>query len=285
MKKIIKSKKCGFCMGVKNAFTKSLDSLEKYKNVCCYGEIVHNRFALETLIERGIKIIADINEIINDDTIENVVVRAHGITPGEERLLRSNKNVIDLTCPNVKKIQIVAQKYSNDDYFVIILGKKDHPEVKGIAGYCSDKLLIIKNISEIKAIEDIYDKYDKIAFISQTTANPNDFDAIVEYFHKYYPKIEINNTLCKAPINIQNETISLAQKADVMLIIGDKKSANTTALFDISRSYCESYFIETINDLESINLERFETIGVSGGSSTPQKQIEDIEKYLNKKYP
>lgn len=283
MKKIIKSKKCGFCMGVKNAFTKSLDSLEKYKNVCCYGEIVHNRFALETLIDSGIKIITDINEIIKDDTIENVVVRAHGITPDEEKRLKANKNVIDLTCPNVKKIQILAQKYTNDDYYIIILGKKDHPEVKGISGYCSDKFLIIKDISEINAIEEIYDKYDKIAFISQTTANPNDFDAIIERFHEYYPRIEINNTLCKAPINIQNETISLAQKADVMLIIGDKKSANTTALFDISKTYCKSYFIETINDLKSIDLDQYETIGISGGSSTPQRQIEAIEEYLNKK--
>jgi len=270
-------------MGVKNAFTKSLDSLEKYKNVCCYGEIVHNRFALETLIDSGIKIITDINEIIKDDTIENVVVRAHGITPDEEKRLKANKNVIDLTCPNVKKIQILAQKYTNDDYYIIILGKKDHPEVKGISGYCSDKFLIIKDISEINAIEEIYDKYDKIAFISQTTANPNDFGAIIERFHEFYPKIEINNTLCKAPINIQNETISLAQKADVMLIIGDKKSANTTALFDISKTYCKSYFIETINDLKSIDLDQYETIGISGGSSTPQRQIEEIEEYLYKK--
>lgn len=272
-------------MGVKNAFTKSLDSLEKYKKVCCYGEIVHNRFALENLIDSGIKIINDINEIINDDTIDNVVVRAHGITPDEERRLRLNKNVIDLTCPNVKKIQILAENYKNDDYFIIILGKKDHPEVKGISGYCSNKYLIIKNISEIEEVKEIYDQYNKIAFISQTTANPNDFDAIIEYFHNYYPKIEINNTLCKAPINIQNETIYLAQKADVMLIIGDKKSANTTALFDISKTYCKSYFIETINDLESIDLDQYETIGISGGSSTPQRQIEAIEEYLNKKYP
>jgi 4-hydroxy-3-methylbut-2-enyl diphosphate reductase IspH len=112
-KEIIIANHAGYCMGVKNAFLKSYEIAEKYKNICIYGEMVHNKFALESLYRKGIIIKNDLNDIINDPDIKNVIIRAHGISPYEEELLKkSSKNIFDLTCPKVKKVQLLAKKLS-----------------------------------------------------------------------------------------------------------------------------------------------------------------------------
>ena len=269
-------------MGVKNAFTKSIEFSQNHNQICCYGEIVHNRFALESLYNSGIKVLHNIDDIVNNDEIYNVIIRAHGIPPDEELKIRNKKNIVDLTCPKVKSVQMLAKQLADEDYFIIILGKTNHPEVKGICGYCPEKHIVIKNITELKDNLSILYNNKKLSLICQTTANPKDFSEISEFISNNQINLKINNTLCNAPILIQEETIALAKKVDLMIIVGDKQSANTTTLYELSKNICQSIFVETINDIKGVNISNYNIIGLSGGSSTPQSQIDDIKNYLEK---
>ncbi len=269
-------------MGVKNAFVKSYQIAESYTNVCMFGEIVHNRFAIAKLFEKGVILKKDLEDIINDSNIKNVIIRAHGIPPfQEEKLKQSGKNIFDLTCPKVKRVQLLARELTNKGYDIIILGKKDHPEIIGISGYCNNNCNIINNIDEFKNLKIINDK--KYCFIAQTTSDPLIFDEIADYIKKNYHNIEIKNTLCRAPILIQEDTIKLAKEVDIMLVVGDKMSANTTTLFNLSSKYTTTYFVETSSDVKDIDFTN-KVIGITGGSSTPWWQIEEISDYLRRKY-
>ena len=157
--------------------------------------MVHNKYALNTLYDKGIIHKDDIDDIIDDKDIEIVIIRAHGVSPQEEDLLnRSGKMVVDLTCPKVKNIQLLAKKLINDGYFILIYGKENHPEVIGIKGYCEDKNLIIKDIDDISKIDK---SIKKIALISQTTMNSDKFDTISKKIKEILPQVEIFQTLCK----------------------------------------------------------------------------------------
>ena len=270
-------------MGVKNAFTSSLQCSESMHNICCYGEIVHNKFALQQLTDRNITVENDINRIIDSPDIENVIIRAHGIPPNEEQRLRQSKNVIDLTCPNVKKVQNLAASLAKQDFFIIILGKVNHPEVKGICGYCEDHHIVVRNLAELQAHADSLNNCARLSFISQTTANFKDFDEIASFLTEHYPNVEIHRTLCFAPIAIQNASVALAQNVDLMIIIGDRQSANTTTLYDLCSEKCRTVFAETPDDLSDIDWNGIERIGISAGSSTPESQIMTIKKFLDEK--
>lgn len=275
-------KNSGYCMGVKNAFVKSYQIAESYTNVCMFGEIVHNRFAIKKLLDKGIILKNDLKDIINDNNIKNIIIRAHGVPPEQEKILKeSDKNIFDLTCPKVKKVQLLAKELTDNGYSIIILGKQNHPEIIGICGYCNNNYNVIRNIEEFKQLN--IDSNKKYAFIAQTTSDPIIFDEIANYIKENYNNIKIKNTLCKSPILIQEETIKLAKEVNIMLVIGDKMSANTTTLFNLSSKYTETYFVETIDDIKNIDFSN-KIIGITGGSSTPWWQIEEINIYLEKKY-
>jgi (E)-4-hydroxy-3-methyl-but-2-enyl pyrophosphate reductase len=278
--KIFISGNSGYCMGVKKAFIKSLEISKKYTDVVLYGEMVHNRFALQTLADNGIKIINSLEEILNDKKIRNVIIRAHGIPPDEEALLRkSDKTIFDLTCPKVKQVQILSSKLTKENYRILIFGKKDHPEVKGIKGYCKDNNFVIKNIDDTIKIP--FGKIDKIAFISQTTMNSDDFVKIADKVKSEFKNTQIFNTLCASPVKTQVEAVNLARKVGIMIIVGDKMSANNNTLFEKVSSVTDSVFIETPDQLDFEKLRNYEKIGISGGSSTPDWQIEEIKKTIN----
>jgi len=269
-------------MGVKNAFVKSYQIADSYTNVSLFGEIVHNRFAISKLLEKGIILKNELQEIVNDKSIKNVIIRAHGISPKDEKILKdSAKNIFDLTCPKVKKVQLLAKELTLKDYEIIILGKKNHPEIIGICGYCNNNYVVVKDLEDFKKI--VINSYKKYSFIAQTTSDPLIFNEISEYIKENFKNIEIRNTLCKSPILIQEDTIKLAKEVDIMLVVGDKMSANTTTLFNLSSKYTESYFVETINDIKDIDFTN-KIVGITGGSSTPWWQIEEINNYLIKKY-
>jgi 4-hydroxy-3-methylbut-2-en-1-yl diphosphate reductase len=145
MRKIIISKHSGYCMGVKKAFAGAENVAQKNSNICIYGEMVHNKIALDSLYKKNIKLKKEIVEIIKDGAIENVIIRAHGIPPSQENILKeSGKNIFDFTCPKVKQVQLLAKNHSSNGHDIILFGKKDHPEVIGIAGYSKRACYIIK---------------------------------------------------------------------------------------------------------------------------------------------
>jgi len=273
---IVISKDAGFCMGVKRAFTESIDLSKKYNNLITYGDLIHNRFALEELYKNNIKSIKDIDEILKGSN-ENIIIRAHGVSPKEEKTLKKNKTIFDLTCPIVKNVQKLAEKLKKEQFFVLIYGKNEHPEVIGIKGYCENNNLVFENIDELNN-EKLKGK--KLALISQTTMNNIKFEDITLKLKEKYKNISIHNTLCRHPIKNQEKSLELAKNSDIMIIVGDKNSSNTKTLYDKVATISKTIFAETDEDLIefSKDLKKSKKIGITAGSSTPISQIEKIER-------
>ena len=267
----------GFCMGVKNAFNKALDIAKDYPQTVILGDIVHNRFAVDEIAKSGLNVVEDIYEILNNPDIKNVIIRAHGITPQTYNLLEENgKRVFDLTCPIVKKVQLLTKQLSNEGHDIIIFGKKDHPEVLGICGYCSTNFIIISSDEEAKSLTV---PLKSPVLISQTTMNKDSFCKIQEILYANYPMLKVHNTLCKNPQRTQDAALKLANQVDLMVVIGDKKSSNTHSLYERIRTKVSTLFIEDCSEIISID-KSVKLIGLTAGCSTPNFQIESVVKKL-----
>lgn len=268
----------GFCMGVKNAFDKSIDIGKMYSNCVILGDIVHNRFAIEKISESGLIVNENTESIIKSSNIKNVIIRAHGVPPSViEQLEQSGKHIFDLTCGIVKKVQLLTKKLSDDGHDIIIFGKKNHPEVIGISGYCKTKFHIVSNAEEAKALNI---DFIKPVLISQTTMNSVLFEIVSKILKDKYPDLLIHNTLCKNPLRTQESAIKLAKESDLMIVIGDRKSSNTISLYERVKEFTETVFIEDIDEISTATLKNKKNIGITGGSSTPEHQINKIKLFI-----
>ena len=194
--------------------------------------------------------------------------------------------MIDLTCPSVLKIQKLAEEYSKKGYFIIIVGKDNHPEVIGIKSRAGNDYKIIDNRSEIAEILNIINSKKRVLIISQTTHSSKKFDEIVKELKNTLNddvKLEIKKTICPSTEIRQRETEEIAKNVDMMIIIGDKRSSNTNKLYDIACDFCKN--VVFIADENELNLEKFKDIqkvGITGGASTPKEDIIKIKDLLLK---
>lgn len=274
---IIVAENAGFCMGVKNAFDKAIEIAKLYPNTVILGDIVHNRFAVNKIAENGLQVAENINDIAENPDIKNVIVRAHGITPQTYRFLENTgKKIFDLTCPIVKKVQLLTKQLSQDGHDIVIFGKKDHPEVLGISGYCNTNFIIISSDSEAELLSK---QLKSPVLISQTTMNKEHFKRIQNILQTNYPDLTVHNTLCRNPQRTQESALKLAEKVDLLIVIGDKKSSNTHSLYERIRTKVSTLFIEDCNEITSID-ESVKSVGLTAGCSTPNFQIEAVIKKL-----
>lgn len=278
--KIILGKTAGFCYGVKRAVDGAMTETDNNKNIYCLGEIVHNKSVIKELEQKGVEFIDDINQ-----AKEKVIIRAHGV-PKEvyEKAKNSKIEIIDFTCPHVLKIHKIAEEYSSKGYFIILLGKKTHPEVIGIESFCGKNKIVIQDEDEVQiAIKTIENSgIPNIVIIAQTTYNSKKFDKIVNEIKENIDKnIKIEKTICPATETRQKETEEISKKVDVMIIIGDKKSSNTNKLYDIACSNCKKVmFIQNRNELNFEEIKNSNKIGIMAGASTPNKDIEEVIIFL-----
>ena len=268
--KVIIADKSGFCFGVKRAIDKAY-SISNSKNVSTFGPIIHNQEVTTKLKNNGINVVDDISEFNAGDT---VIIRSHGVSKEViDKLQEKDVNIVDATCPFVKKIHDIVKDEEN----VIIIGDKNHPEVIGIKGWCKDKCYIIGDISDIGKIP--YAKEDRVIVVSQTTFDKNKFNNIVEIITKNEYNINLSDTICSATKDRQDEAKKLAAKCNIMLVIGDKLSSNSRKLYDICSTICEkTYFIQTAKDLRSEWFAEDMTVGITAGASTPSNIIEEVYK-------
>ena len=247
-------------------------------NVVVYKEILHNPKVISDLEKKGIKCIDNIDEITNKN---EVIIRAHGEGKETYEYFKSKKiKVHDATCPNVIKIHdLVLEKY-NEGYQIIIVGKKNHPEVIGTNGWCDNKGIIIESKDEIDSLN-IDNK--KIYVVAQTTIREENYLEIIKLLKKKYD-IEYKNTICNAQRLIQTNSLDLAKKMDIMFVIGGLNSSNTKELFNICNEVCTSYLVKDINDfynlVKKMDLTKDTKIGITGGASTPKSEVESYKKLL-----
>lgn len=279
---IIIGQTAGFCAGVKNAVLKTQEILKSNvgKKIYCLGELVHNEQVTISLEDKGLKIIQNIQEVPNSSY---VIIRAHGVKKEIYEIANYKEiKLIDLTCPKVLKIHKQARDCNAEGNFIILIGKKDHPEVIGTISFCMPNGFIIEDIDEVyKAIEIIKNsKCKKVSIISQTTFGVQKFENIVNKIKEKLNKdidLEIHNTICNATNLRQKETNELSQKVDAMIIIGGKNSSNTKKLYDIAKQYKEDVIMaQTKEDIDIKWVSKFKKIGVMAGASTPKESIDGI---------
>ena len=283
---IIVGKTAGFCYGVKRAID-GVKEESKNNKLFCIGEIVHNRQVIEDLQNKGVNFVEDISKV--HDAKSKVAIRAHGVKKEVYEIANKNKiDIIDYTCPNVLRIHEIAKEYAEKGFYIILCGKKEHPENVGTISYCGKNYSVIQDEKELKEALKRFEKTNikKLLVISQTTFSLKKFTLIEQAIKeelKDEENIIIKNTICRATELRQKETEELSKKVDLMIIIGGKNSSNTIKLYEIAQKYCEnSICIETADELQIEKISKYEKIGVMAGASTPKESIDNVIKKLEK---
>jgi len=262
----------GFCFGVKRA----IKIAEKNKNSSTYGALIHNSKEIARL-EKDFKVgLTDDHKSFKAG--ETAVVRTHGIPKNELQELKDNEvNVVDATCPYVRKPQKICQKMSEEGYDIIIFGDEAHPEIKGVKSYAQHGARVVTNADELKDMK----FKDRIALVAQTTRRVEDYMEIANYLIPRHKEVRVFNTICNATFENQEAVRKISSQADIMIIIGGKNSSNTKQLFSISNDDCkDSYHIEDENEIDYSWFKDKNFCGISAGASTPDWIIQNVVNFI-----
>ncbi len=275
MTEIIVAKSAGFCFGVEKAVNRAYKEAKQRDEsaISTYGDIIHNNYIIKELESKGVKAIESHNDL-DKDVKNRVIIRAHGVPNSVYRELEHNNvDVIDCTCPFVKKIHTIVEDESPNSQ-IIIVGNGNHPEVIGINGHCNNDAIIINN--EVDANNQLFDEKTNYTVVVQTTLNKQHLDNIIKILDDKKVNYKLYNTICAATKTRQQEANEISKKVDIMIVIGDKKSSNSNKLYEICKKNCENtHLIENIYDLSLNNIKNNVIIGITAGASTPQALIKE----------
>lgn len=263
----------GFCVGVKRALSE-IDKLAGKKDVYVLGKLIHNQQVVEDLEKRGVRSVGDIKDV---PAKSSIVITAHGAPAKKIEDLKSfGFNVIDLTCPLVKRVHDITMAAEAEGDRVIIFGDREHIEVKGIAGNLHEPIII----SDLSGIDGI-DQARNYCLVSQTTQNVEKFDKIAGGMKKIINSLKVCNTICEPTKQRQKSAVELAKRCDLMIVVGGSMSANTKKLRQRCSEMTKTVHIETEQELKPEWFLGKENIGITAGASTPdyiiKKIVEKIE--------
>jgi 4-hydroxy-3-methylbut-2-enyl diphosphate reductase len=264
----------GYCFGVRQALQRTEEILSRAlpgrEVIYACGPLIHNASVMKELSEKGLRFISEPEEAEAGATI---IVRSHG--EGREFYARAEKQklkIVDTTCPFVSRIRRLAADARAEGRSVLIIGDRTHPEVVGINGWCGNSAIIADSVAEAREI-----RRGKLFVVAQTTATREHFDEISACLTENNADAVISNTICDATAKRQESCKKTAQMSDIMIIIGDKSSANTRNLYGIAQKNCKkSYFVENIEDLPLKGVKKCNTIGIAAGASTPERVIKEV---------
>ncbi|MFC1911947.1 4-hydroxy-3-methylbut-2-enyl diphosphate reductase [Chloroflexota bacterium] len=269
-----KADKIGFCFGVKRA----VDTLEKLARerggIETLGAVVHNRQVLQRLATIGVRVAKDIDDIKG----KIVATSSHGVGPQlEEEIRARNIEIISTTCPFVNRAQVAARRLAESGFFVIIYGDADHPEVKGILGWTRGKGLATLD-------EKFMGTFDRIprrlGILSQTTQVPAHFTAfikkLVDTAFTRDTEMRVIDTICHDIRERQAAALKLADKVDMMLVVGGHHSANTNRLAELCSEVTETHLIEIAKEIQSSWLQGKSHVGITAGASTDEQTVDEV---------
>lgn len=268
----------GFCFGVKRAMKMAWDELENKSenNIYSLGPLIHNKQAVDRYKEKGLVEMDNLESIPSESKL---IIRSHGVA---EKVYTESKaknmEIVDTTCPFVKKIHDIVKDFSERGYKIIIVGNANHPEIIGINGWCNNEAIVINKLEEIDDIT--FDPTQIYCVVSQTTANLESFDKIVQKLKTKINNLTVKNTICFATKERQISAIDLAREVDCMVVIGGKHSSNTQKLVNICKDLVPTFSVETKEELEKEKFAGFKVAGVTAGASTPDWIIEEVINYL-----
>ncbi|MFH1830194.1 MAG: 4-hydroxy-3-methylbut-2-enyl diphosphate reductase [Pseudomonadota bacterium] len=276
-RKIIVAKSAGFCWGVQRAFNKVLDVANhaEHRPVYTYGPLIHNPQAVEMLEQKGIGVIDE----IGDKMEGTVAIRTHGIPPVErKRLEASGAKICDATCPDVGIIQGTVRRHLNLGFFIIIIGHREHPEVKALLGFAEKRGACVNSAEEVAALPA---DLGKACVVSQSTQQREKFDALVKLIRERYPNCLVFDTICRSTDSRQQEVRELAGKVDAMVVVGGRNSSNTNRLAEIAREMgSRTFLIETDCEINPNDFDDVKVVGVTAGASTPSWVIKRVVERL-----
>lgn len=275
--KIEIAKESGFCFGVKNAVDLALRYADA--NTCSYGNIIHNELIVDRLRQKGLRVVESLDGV----DCGRLIIRSHGVGKAVyEEAARQGIEVIDATCPFVQNIhRIVAEHYANG-YTIVIVGKKEHPEVIGTNGWCDDTAIIIDEPEQVCALA----ACKKVCLVVQTTFSVKKYREILKKIPKDTSNlVEIFDTICYTTSKRQSEAESLARTCDMMLVIGSRNSSNTRHLYEACKAVCDNtYLVIGLDDLKNLECRPDGCIGITAGASTPEESIMEVKEYMSQKF-
>ena len=276
---IILAKSAGFCFGVERAVDTVYDHIGKNESIFTFGPIVHNESVVNDLKKRGVRVIESVEEL-HGEKEGTVIIRAHGVSKKiHEQLNLTGLNIVDATCPFVKRIHRIAEEERLSGKQIDLIGDPRHPEGIGIVGWSNSNAVVVDTPEQIDEKRISIDK--KIHIVAQTTFNMNKFQELVEIFQKKGYDISVANTICNATSERQKEAREIVREVDVMIVIGGKQSSNSKKLFEICKAECNrTYFIQTLDDLQLDSPNSVSLVGITAGASTPSKIIEEVQNYV-----
>ena len=275
---VILAESAGFCFGVKRAVDTVYEEIEKGNAIYTFGPIIHNEEVVHDLEKKGVVVVDSIEEL-REKPLGTVIIRAHGVEKGiYEEIEKLGFAIIDATCPFVLKIHRLVEQHSKEGCQIVIVGNESHPEVKGIKSWSTSECTQVISSKE-DAENFVADKGKKVCIVSQTTFNYNKFQELVEIINEKGYDIIVLNTICNATEERQTEARAIAKQVDAMIVIGGRNSSNTQKLFEICKNECKNtYYIQTVKDLEPAGFKSVDNVGITAGASTPNNIIEEVQK-------
>ncbi|MDO4976369.1 MAG: bifunctional 4-hydroxy-3-methylbut-2-enyl diphosphate reductase/30S ribosomal protein S1 [Eubacteriales bacterium] len=272
------AKSAGFCFGVRRAVERVYEEAV-HKDVYTYGPIIHNEEVVADLERQGVHVIDDSSEFSKLEK-GTIIIRSHGV-PRKiyQEIEQAGLGLVDATCPFVRKIHKIVDKESKEGRVVVIIGNNHHPEVEGIMGWCNTPPIVVENREQAEFMN--LAEGTAVSIVSQTTFNYNKFHYLVEIISKKGYDINVFNTICNATEERQTEARTLAQESDAMIVIGGKHSSNTQKLFEISKKECSNtFYIQTVHDLNMENFRNTRKVGITAGASTPNNIIKEVHESM-----
>ena len=278
--KVILAEKAGFCFGVKRAvdtaFEKAEEAVRTGRPIYTYGPVIHNEEVIKKLEEKGVKILNSLDELKNISEGSIIILRSHGVGKDVYKLIEdAGHEYVDTTCPFVKNIHKIVDEKSSAGAAIIIIGNRGHAEVEGTLGWCSGDAYIVDSEEDIRKLPDLSGR--EIVVVEQTTYSLKKFQELVAVLRQIYYNVNVCKTICNATEERQNEASRLSSEVDCMIVIGGKTSSNTQKLYEISRQHCaNTYYIQTLDDMDFTVLESASRVGITAGASTPNYIIKEV---------
>jgi len=278
MTEIEKASKTGFCFGVRRAINLLEKVARERGGVETLGAVVHNQQVLQKLADIGVRVVSNIDDITGD----TVVTSSHGVSPDLEESIRArNIDVVSTICRSVRRAQVAAQRLANSGFFVIIYGDGNHPEVKGILGWAKGQGLATLDEKPVVALDPLP---RRLGILSQTTQVPAHFvefvKKIIDFAMTKDSEIHIIDTICHDIRERQDAALELARRADLMLVVGGRSSANTNRLAELCSQVTETHLIETAEEIQPEWIKDKNLIGVTAGASTARESVDEVMKRL-----
>lgn len=276
---VIVADNAGFCFGVKRAIKMANEAIDQDRSVKALGPLIHNPQVVSAFHRRGLEVVSDLEQV-RDAT---VIIRSHGVGPEvKERAVTRGLKVVDTTCPFVTKAQQYAAKLVEENYKVVMIGDRNHPEVIGVIAHTGGKAIVINTVAEAEGLKFI----PRMGVVFQTTHSIGHVQEIVGALLKRGKEVRVYNTLCGATTSMQKTAVELAPQVEAMVIVGGRQSANTAQLSEVCRRMNPRVFqVESAEEIEEHWFAGMARIGVSAGASTPDEVIAEVVDRLTRIEP